>query len=190
MIFLSNILYIFSPLFLQLLTSIQDHNAVFSFSWLGIVFWMSSSASDMIPPTTKNVKLGISKNKDRLSDLPDCVILHILSFLNAKHVVQTCVLSPRYKNLWKRISSLILDSSESDFRTLKIFTKFVSNVLSLRDSSILLQTLDFKGKHGHLEPRIIKNIVDYALSHKVQRLGLCFNGNTVQTLPSQTFNTS
>jgi hypothetical protein len=138
----------------------------------------------MIPPTTKNVKLGISKNKDRLSDLPDCVILHILSFLNAKHVVQTCVLSPRYKNLWKRVPVLILDSSESDFRTLKIFTEFVSNVLSFRDSSISLQTLNFKRKHGRVEPRIIKNVVDYALSHNIQQLGLCFNGNTVQTLPT------
>jgi hypothetical protein len=138
----------------------------------------------MIPPTTKNVKLSVSENKDRLNDLPDCVILHILSFLNAKHAVQTCVLSPRYKNLWKRIPVLILDSSESDFRTLKIFTEFVSNVLSFRDSSISLQTLNFKRKHGRVEPRIIKNVVDYALSHNIQQLGLCFNGNTVQTLPT------
>ncbi|PNX71093.1 F-box family protein [Trifolium pratense] len=146
---------------------------------------MSISASEMIlPATKKNVKLSVSENQDRLSDLPDCVILHILSFLNAKHAVQTCVLSIRYENLWKRIPVLILDSSESNFRTLKIFTEFVSNVLSHRDSSISLQTLNFKRKHGRLEPQIIKNIVDYALSHNVQQLGLCFNGNTVQTLPS------
>ncbi|MCH80914.1 F-box family protein [Trifolium medium] len=138
----------------------------------------------ILPATTKNVKLSISENQDRLSDLPDCVILHILSFLNAKHAVQTCVLSTRYENLWKRIPVLILDSSESNFRTLKIFTEFVSNVLSHRDSSISLQTLNFKRKHGRLEPQIIKNIVDYALSHNVQQLGLCFNGNIVQTLPS------
>ncbi|XP_045825332.1 F-box/FBD/LRR-repeat protein At5g53840-like [Trifolium pratense] len=146
---------------------------------------MSISASEMIlPATKKNVKLSVSENQDRLSDLPDCVILHILSFLNAKQAVQTCVLSIRYENLWKRIPVLILDSSESNFRTLKIFTEFVSNVLSHRDSSISLQTLNFKRKHGRLEPQIIRNIVDYALSHNVQQLGLCFNGNTVQTLPS------
>jgi len=43
------------------------------------------------------------ENEDRLSDLPDGVILHILSFLNTKHVVRTCVLSKRWEHLWKRI---------------------------------------------------------------------------------------
>jgi hypothetical protein len=35
-----------------------------------------------------------------------------------------------------------------------------------------------------VEHQIIKNVVDYALSHNIQQLGLCFNGNTVQTLPT------
>ena len=60
---------------------------------------MSDSACEiMIPPTTTNI-VKLSENEDRFSDLPDCVILHILSFLNTKHAVQTCILSPRYKDL-------------------------------------------------------------------------------------------
>lgn len=101
---------------------------------------------------TKRGKLRDRKKADRLSDLPDCVILHILSFSNAKDAVQTCVLSPRYTDLWKRLPSLILHSD--DFRTYKIFTRFVSRVLSLRDSSISLQKLDFKRKTGCLERHI------------------------------------
>lgn len=58
---------------------------------------MSNSASKITitPPTTKKVKLIESEIKDRLSDLTDCVILHILSFLNTKDAVQTCILSPK-----------------------------------------------------------------------------------------------
>jgi len=32
---------------------------------------------------------------DRLSSLPDCLIHHIMSFMKARQVVQTCVLSTR-----------------------------------------------------------------------------------------------
>jgi len=60
----------------------------------------------------------------------------------------------------------------------------VSNVLSLHDSSIPLHTLDFKRKHGRLQPHLLRRIVNYALSHNVQRLGLCFNGDISQTLPT------
>ncbi|KAL3023965.1 hypothetical protein AAZX31_04G093900 [Glycine max] len=43
----------------------------------------------------------------------DCVLLHILTFLNAKHGVRTCVLSTRWKDLLKRLPSLILHLSET-----------------------------------------------------------------------------
>jgi len=127
------------------------------------------------------VKLSESEIKDRLSDLTDCVILHILSFLNTKDAVQTCILSPRYKDLWKRVPALVLHST--DFQTYKKFTKFVSKVLSLRDSSISLQTLDFKRDVGRLNPDILKMIVEYVVSHNVQRLGLFVVGGIAQIPP-------
>ncbi|XP_057456948.1 uncharacterized protein LOC130747908 [Lotus japonicus] len=109
------------------------------------------------------------ENKDRLSDLPDCVLLHILSFLSAKYAVRTCILSSRWKDLWdwKHLPSLILHST--DFSTLKIFTKFVSKLLELRDSSLPLHSFDFK-RHGSIEYIVHRRVVDYALSHNVQRL--------------------
>jgi hypothetical protein len=89
-------------------------------------------------------KLKFSKieTKDRLSDLSDCVIIRILSFLNTNHAVRTCVLSSRWNNLWKLLPVLTLDST--GFQTCRIFTKFVSMVLSLRHPSIPLQAIDFK----------------------------------------------
>ncbi|KEH32935.1 hypothetical protein MTR_3g011790 [Medicago truncatula] len=102
---------------------------------------MSNSASKITitPPTTKKVKLIESEIKDRLSDLTDCVILHILSFLNTKDAVQTCILSPK--------------------------------------------TLDFKRDVGRLNPNILKMIVEYAISHNVQRLGLFVVGGIAQIPP-------
>ncbi|GAU23645.1 hypothetical protein TSUD_304200 [Trifolium subterraneum] len=204
-----------------------------------------SAASEVVaPPPIKRIKLSeTDSEEDRLSDLPESIILHTLSFLNTKRAVQTSVLSKRWKDLWKRVPALTLHSADfgaykkftrlvskvlslrdtsislhsldfkrshgrlepnikkivnyalshnvrrlglnfNDFPTLKTFTEFVSNVLSHRDSSISLQTLDFKRTHGGLVPQIIENIVDYALSNNVQQLGLCFNGNIEETLPS------
>jgi hypothetical protein len=121
-----------------------------------------------------------SENKDRISDLPDCVIVHILSFLDTKHVVGTCVLSIRWKDMWKHLPALKLH--KSDFRTIKIFSKCVSKVLSLRNSSISLQSLDFERYNCRFEPQILKTVVNYALSHNVQQLGLYVNGNIAQIM--------
>ncbi|XP_004501665.1 F-box protein At4g22280-like [Cicer arietinum] len=141
----------------------------------------SSDAVTMIEPTTKRVTIRECQNKDNISDLPDCIILHILSFLNAKDAVRTCILSSRWKDLWKSLLSLTLHSSH--FRTIKIFNKFVSRVLSLRDSSISLHALDFY-KIGLMAPHLLKRIVNYALSHNVQRLGLSVVCDIAQIPPT------
>lgn len=108
-------------------------------------------------------------NKDRISDLPDCILFHILSSLETKHAVQTTILSTRWNNLWKRLQTLRLNSTH--FKTLKSFTKFVSRVLSLRDESTALHTLLFNRK-GSVEPPILSKLIEYAASHNVQRLDI------------------
>ncbi|XP_045826030.1 putative F-box/FBD/LRR-repeat protein At1g78760 isoform X2 [Trifolium pratense] len=117
----------------------------------------------------------IKGSDDRLSDLPDCVLLHIFSFLNTKHVVQTCILSKRWRHLWKRISTLILHSSS--FTTKKRFTIFMSKILTLRDTSIALHALDLD-RSGDIEPLVFKKILNYVSSHKthLKELGISVGG--------------
>jgi hypothetical protein len=122
-------------------------------------------------------------NQDRLSDLPDCVILHILSFLNSKHAVQTCVLSSRWKNIWKHIPTLILDCSE--FTTAEKYDMFVTKILTLRDTSTALHTLDF-GRVCCCEPQqTLKEIVNYACSHNnhLKQLRLYVPGDSSINFP-------
>jgi hypothetical protein len=110
-------------------------------------------------------------NEDRLSDLPDGVLLHILSFLNTKHVVRTCVLSTRWKHLWKRIPTIILHSSR--FSSVRQFYIFVSNILTRLDNSTALHALDLN-RLGNIEPRLLKKILNYVSSHNthLQELGI------------------
>ncbi|XP_058730955.1 F-box/LRR-repeat protein At4g14103-like [Vicia villosa] len=126
---------------------------------------------------SENQNEEIYENEDRLSDLPDCVILHILSFLNTKHVVRTCVLSTRWKHLWKRIPTLILHSSR--FSTLKKFTVFVHKILTLRDTSSALHALDLD-RRGNIEPQLLKKILNYVCSHNnhLSKLGISVRGDS------------
>lgn len=142
----------------------------------------SASEDDLTIPSKprKTKKLKQENEEDNLSDLPDCVILHILSFLNAKEAVRTCILSNRWKNVWKCVPTLVLHSS--DFSTFKNFTKFVSKILSHRDGTIALQELDFE-RVGSIEPHLLKRIVNYAFSHNVQRLGISVKGDICHILP-------
>jgi len=125
----------------------------------------------MIPPDKRARNDNIEENQDRLSDLPDCVLLHILSFLNSKYAVQTCVLSTRWKYLWKLIPTLILYSSQ--FSMAKHFTYFVSKILTLRDSSTPIHALDVERK-GVIGIKLLQMILDYIRSHNthIRRLGI------------------
>jgi hypothetical protein len=120
-------------------------------------------SSHSLSVTMKKLRM----EEDRLSELPDHLVLHILSFLLAKQAVQTCILSKRWDNLWKRLPTLRLTSS--DFKHLKDFTKFVSKILSLRDHSTSLHALTFH-RHRLVEPHLLKRVLKYAVSHNVERI--------------------
>jgi hypothetical protein len=123
-----------------------------------------------------------ANNKDRLGDLPDSLLLVILSFLDAKYAVQTCILSKRWKNLWKHLPTLALSSSS--FTNNKCFIRFVLRILSLRrTSSITLHTLDFQS-HGYCGSFLIRMVVKYAVSCNVHRLRIEINATRhIQRFP-------
>lgn len=52
--------------------------------------------------------------EDRLSELPDSLILHILELLPTIDAVRTTILSKRWRNLWTTVRYLTFDSSRFD----------------------------------------------------------------------------
>jgi hypothetical protein len=132
---------------------------------------------------------NIDENIDRLSALSDCVLLHMLSFLNTKRAVWTCVLSKRWKNLLECLPTITISSL--DFEKLVCSTEFVSKFLSLRDDSTTLHTLNFhcKGfkesyKFVWIQFKIqIKKILRYAVSHNVRNLQINVKRDIESFLP-------
>ncbi|KAJ3688194.1 hypothetical protein LUZ61_017358 [Rhynchospora tenuis] len=128
----------------------------------------------------------ISENSDRLSNLPDALLIHILSSLDAKKVVQTCLLSKRWHNLWASVPSLHFNyeflSKESER-----FGILVTSFLRLRaDKAINLHTFKLCYYGSRTSPSsihysVLSNTtafsVDemwilYAFKHKVKNLVL------------------
>ncbi|KAL2514954.1 F-box/LRR-repeat protein [Forsythia ovata] len=108
-------------------------------------------------------------DEDRLSALPDCVLCYILSFLDTKYAVQTCVLSKRYKNLWSSLPNLNFD--KNSLKRLSSFTNFVDQVLTLRDNSVKVNDFKFSSRRA-INSYFLGKVVNYAMSHGVQGLNL------------------
>ncbi|KAK0592714.1 hypothetical protein LWI29_024118 [Acer saccharum] len=102
---------------------------------------------------------------DRLSSLPDRIIYNILSFLETKYAVQTCVLSKKWRYHWTHIHNLNLE-----WRSNKItnFKKFVLHVLNNR-KPLNLNRLRFHLKGGKSQP-LVEKISSYALSKSLEEL--------------------
>ncbi|XP_058746235.1 putative F-box/FBD/LRR-repeat protein At5g22610 [Vicia villosa] len=117
-------------------------------------------------------------DKDRLSVLPHCLLFQILSHLNVKQAVQTCILSTTWKIIWKDLHVLVLDSSY--FKTFQTFTNFVSQIFSLRNHKASLQALKFQSRLGNIEPHLLKTILNYAFSPDLELLHMSMACNIEQ----------
>nr|XP_043639840.1 F-box/LRR-repeat protein At3g26922-like [Erigeron canadensis] len=110
-------------------------------------------------------------NADRISSLPDELILEILSCMDAKLAVQTSLLSTRWKLLWTSIPCLNFFSRSFD-SSLKV-GNFVSNFLSRRNHQVDVSSVKLDFEVGSQE--ILAQIVNYAVSRNVQKLLVIVN---------------
>ncbi|AES68932.2 putative F-box domain, leucine-rich repeat domain, L domain-containing protein [Medicago truncatula] len=128
--------------------------------------------------------MNIENKEDRLTDLPDSILHHILSLLDTKEAFQTCILSKRWKNLPNHIPTLRLSST--GFNSFDCFIKLLTQILSLRDDSTALHSLDFYRPQDFVDPEILESMVNYAISHNVQLLRISVSCD-IQQLQSSLF---
>ncbi|XP_076902179.1 putative FBD-associated F-box protein At5g22720 [Bidens hawaiensis] len=106
------------------------------------------------------------EEEDRLSLLPDVLLIYIFSFLDTKLAVQASLLSKRWVNLWS--STPVLNFNSSEFITFPAFDNFIDNVLSARNRLIKLDSVNIKTT----DHNALAKILNYAGMHRVGSLSV------------------
>jgi len=102
---------------------------------------------------------------DIISTMPDGIITHIMDFLITQEAVQTCILSKRWKDLWKQLSTLNI--SHEHFKRADVF-KFVNNLLKKREKSSVLRNIEVD-HHGYVPYKLLRKMINYAVKKKVEK---------------------
>ncbi|CAK8540813.1 unnamed protein product [Lathyrus sativus] len=109
--------------------------------------------------------------RDRISGLPDSLLLQILSNLKVKQAVQISIVSTRWKDMWKHISILYIWGDYRNLESMESFSNFVSQFFSFRNDKTSVQALTFRGLHS-FDPELLKRILQYLFSHNIQQLNM------------------
>ncbi|KVI09669.1 putative F-box/FBD/LRR-repeat protein At4g03220 [Cynara cardunculus var. scolymus] len=123
--------------------------------------------------TSSSYGYGAQEQEDRLSSLPDVLLIYILSYIDTRLAVQSSILSKRWVNLWTLLPVLNFDSSffeEEQNYTLDNFTfdKFIDKVLAYRNGSIKIDNVSIKVTDHKTMARVFR----YAMSHRVPNLSI------------------
>ncbi|PKI34227.1 hypothetical protein CRG98_045384 [Punica granatum] len=132
----------------------------------------------------KRVKLDEIQCSDRLSNLPDAVLLCILALLPTRDAVATSILSKKWKHLWAFVPYLRLD--EFEFHERSEFMDFLERALALRSvSSLKGLTLSCKVLD---DASRINSLITRAISCNLQELSLSlFDTAQPYELPASVF---
>ncbi|ESW10489.1 hypothetical protein PHAVU_009G213900, partial [Phaseolus vulgaris] len=95
------------------------------------------------------------------------VLLHIMEFLPTRQVVKSSVLSKRWKNLWKSLTTLSL----IPFNGIRKYNKSLSHVFSNRDHYVPLHNLHLRAYHSTVA-KLLNDAIKYAALHHLQKLTL------------------
>uniref|UniRef100_A0A5B7BF76 F-box domain-containing protein n=1 Tax=Davidia involucrata TaxID=16924 RepID=A0A5B7BF76_DAVIN len=120
------------------------------------------------------------RTRDRISDLPDGILHHILSFLPIEFIAQTSVLSKRWRFLWRSYPFLDFSTVHPPIHNPPINTKrlhhlqtkameFVTTVLSRRDEDSNIKTFRLS---GHLSLSCLHDCIRRVVKHSVEELEL------------------
>ncbi|XP_057446553.1 FBD-associated F-box protein At5g56370-like isoform X2 [Lotus japonicus] len=119
---------------------------------------------------------------DLISTLPEELICHILSFLPTLEAVRTCVLSKRWKTLWRSVLTLYFDDSLTYKK--EEHARFVQSVSAAIFSQDQRQPIHKFRLKTYSNPATVTVWVHAAVQLRVQHLDLSLSSQYVQHPPN------
>ena len=98
------------------------------------------------PKNASAAAADLVEGRDYISNLPDGVLQHILSFLPAQDVVRTCLLAKRWRHMWESTTVLrFVCGGLKEPGSVEEIKEFVDHLLRLRiRGGTPLDTCDFR----------------------------------------------
>ncbi|XP_015695520.2 uncharacterized protein LOC102720545 [Oryza brachyantha] len=129
---------------------------------------------------------------DKLSELPDVILQHIMSFLPAWEVARTCVLSRRWRHLWATAPCVDIRWAMDRREPPKDMRGFVDQLLISRDEHAPVDMLRLSFIRGDGYPykfdnRDAKELIREATNRKAREIQLADHSKRFHALDHQTF---
>uniref|UniRef100_A0ACD5Z7U5 Uncharacterized protein n=1 Tax=Avena sativa TaxID=4498 RepID=A0ACD5Z7U5_AVESA len=118
---------------------------------------------------------------DRIGDLPDHMLHHVLSFLPAQAAVRTCMLARRWRHLWKSTTGLRIVGLNDPRYCVEVqqLRKFVDHLLILRERTDL-ETVEIKfSQFSEADMPYLNLWIRYAVMSKVRALTVHLDGEFI-----------
>ncbi|KAG7632711.1 Leucine-rich repeat 2 [Arabidopsis suecica] len=130
----------------------------------------NSSFASLATKMKRCLRNGNGVNEDRISDLPEALLLQILSMLPVKDVVTTSVLSKPWRSLWKLVPILKFDydNNQSEDET---YSEIVCRLL-LSNKAPVLESLHLDFEVGKCRPVDVGMWIGIAYARHVRDLVL------------------
>nr|XP_025692950.2 F-box/LRR-repeat protein At4g14103-like [Arachis hypogaea] len=119
---------------------------------------------------------------DRISALPDAILVHILSFLESRMVAATSILSSRWRDLWHTVPTVDLDDALFSDEE-ELFVRFAYAVILSRDVRQPILNFRFKSEYSLSAQCDVELWLNTAIQHKVERIELSPSINSEIKLP-------
>ncbi|KAF7086652.1 hypothetical protein CFC21_089932 [Triticum aestivum] len=118
------------------------------------------------------LEMAAASDRDPFGDLPDELLSRVLSFLPAEDALQTCVLDTRWRDLWRRFTSLLFIFDGPTFPRYNRFKQLVKLFICLRGNSPLVRCEidaypDDGPENTFTNTRLL---IDYALACEAEEL--------------------